>query len=95
MEQEMTINEAAAALQMSPQGVHRRITRGEMKARRVGKKMWLIAASEVDRWKAAGKLKPGPKRRAASNSSDAFGAMQPGSEQPSGEQPDGEPNRSG
>lgn len=65
MEPELTVEEAAALLGLSVAGVRRRIQRGDLKARRVGARLWLIPREEVERAQSAGKLKPGPKPRQA------------------------------
>jgi excisionase family DNA binding protein len=57
----MTIADAAAALGLSTAGVRRRIERGEMQATLISPRLYLISAEEVERWRAMGKLKPGPK----------------------------------
>lgn len=61
---EMTIAEAAKALGMSEVGVRLRIRRGDMRARRMGARLWVIPAEEVERWRKLGKQRPGPKPRA-------------------------------
>ena len=58
---EMTVSEAAEALGIDPSVVRRRIRLGEMQARRVGPRLYLIPTEEVARHKAMGRLKPGPK----------------------------------
>ena len=60
---ELTVAEAAEALGIDPSVVRRRIRLGEMQARRVGPRLYLIPADEVARPKAMGTLKPGPKPR--------------------------------
>ena len=62
-ERELTVTEAAEVLGVDPSVVRRRIRLGEMRARRVGPRLYLIPADEVARHKAMGKLKPGPKPR--------------------------------
>jgi excisionase family DNA binding protein len=57
----MTIAEAAAALGLSHAGVLRRITRGDMRATKIGQRVHIIPVEEVERWRALGKLKPGPR----------------------------------
>ena len=57
----MTVQQAAEALGMSRRGVQERIDRGEMRAQRLGARVWAIPVDEVERWKGLGRLKPGPK----------------------------------
>ena len=57
----MTVQQAAEALGMSRRGVQERIERGEMRAERAGARLWLIAREEVERQRALGRRKPGPK----------------------------------
>jgi excisionase family DNA binding protein len=66
---EYTIAEAAQLLRMSVNGVRLRIRRGDMQARRIGARLLVIPASEVERWKQRGRLKPGPKPRAQERNS--------------------------
>ena len=63
MPEYMTVAEAARALGLSERAVHKRITTGPMQAERFGALVWQIPVEEVERAKAAGRLKPGPKRR--------------------------------
>ena len=62
---EYTVTEAAAALGLTRNGVLKRIKRGDMAARRIGGRFLVIPAAEIERWKALGPQKPGPKRRYA------------------------------
>lgn len=57
----VTVGQAAGALGLSVRGIRERITRGEMRAERLGARVWAIPVSEVERWKLIGRLKPGPK----------------------------------
>jgi excisionase family DNA binding protein len=59
----MTVTEAAAALGITEQSVRHRIRAGHLRGRRVGARLWLIPRAEVERAKAAGRLRPGPKRK--------------------------------
>ncbi len=59
---EFTIAEAAQALGITEGAIRKRVRRGEMQARRVGRRVLVIPASEVERWRGVGKLRPGPKR---------------------------------
>ncbi len=58
----ITVSEAAAELGLSTVGVARRLQRGHMRGIKVSPRLWLVERAEVDRAKAAGRLKPGPKR---------------------------------
>lgn len=60
----MTVGQAAAELGMSPRGVRERIERGEMQAELVTPRLLLIPRAEVERWKALGRPKRGPKGKA-------------------------------
>jgi len=60
--EEMTVQEAAASLGVSVPGIQRRIQRGDMKARRVGARVYVIPRAEVERWRQLGKRRPGPKK---------------------------------
>ena len=62
----LTVREAAVALGLSVLTVNARIERGEMKAERLGARIWAIPRTEVDRWKTIGRQKPGRKPRAES-----------------------------
>ena len=57
----MTVAEAASELGLDESVVRRRIRLGQMQARRVGARLLLIPREEVQRHKAMGRLKPGPK----------------------------------
>ena len=61
----MTVREAAEALGMSMRGINERIERGDMRAERLGARVWAIPRDEVERWRQLGRQKPGPKRRRA------------------------------
>ena len=58
---EYTVAEAAEALGLTRNGVLKRIQRGEMAARRIGARILVIPASEVERWRKLGKQRPGPR----------------------------------
>lgn len=60
----MTVDEAAAALGMKADGVRKRIQKGQMQARRVGARLYLIPSEEVERWRELGRQRPGPKPKA-------------------------------
>ncbi len=57
----VTVWQAAELLGLSVRGIRERITRGEMRAERLGARVWAIPVAEVERWKVIGRLKPGPK----------------------------------
>jgi excisionase family DNA binding protein len=59
----VTVDEAAELLALTVWGIRERIRRGDMRAVRLGKRVWAIPREEVDRWKVLGRQKPGPKRR--------------------------------
>lgn len=59
----MTVVEAAEVLDITPDAVRKRIQRGEMRAERIGKRLLVIPADEVERWKDFGRQRPGPKPR--------------------------------
>ncbi len=65
MDNFVTVTEAAKVLGITPHGVRSRIARGELQASQVSPKLWLIPAEEVERAKAAGRMKPGPKPKQA------------------------------
>ena len=60
----VTVAEAAAELGISPRAVLHRIEQGEIKARKITPRMYLVPRQEVERWKPIGKRKGGrpPKR---------------------------------
>ena len=62
----VTVTEAARELGVSARAVQNRILAGEMRAEKVTPRLYLIARSEVDRWKLVGKRKGGrpPKPKA-------------------------------
>ena len=59
----MTVTQAAEAMGISVTALYDRIRAGKVQADRVGQRVLLIPESEVDRWRAVGRLKPGPKPR--------------------------------
>jgi excisionase family DNA binding protein len=63
VEDALTVPEAARALNIDQVTVRRRLLHGTLQGRRVGARLWLIPRAEVERAKAAGRLRPGPKRR--------------------------------
>ena len=59
----MTTADAAKELGISQVAVRYRLEKGLMQGKSVAGKLWLIPRAEVERWKALGRQKPGPKRR--------------------------------
>ena len=57
----MSVTEAAAAMGISVTALYDRIRNGQVQAERIGRRVLLIPASEVDRLRGAGRMKPGPK----------------------------------
>jgi excisionase family DNA binding protein len=62
----LSVDEAAAALGLTVRAIRLRIQRGDMRAERIGMRVWAIPREEVERWRAIGRLKPGPKPSKAS-----------------------------
>ena len=62
-----TVPQAAAVLGITERGILKRIERGDMKAERLGGKVWVIPREEVARWRQLGRQRPGrkPKERGA------------------------------
>ena len=60
----VTVSEAAAELGLTVHAVAKRLRQGTMHGEQVHPRLWLIPREEVERAKAMGKLKPGPKPRA-------------------------------
>jgi excisionase family DNA binding protein len=60
----LTVTQAAAALGLSVRGLRFRIAHGQMAAEQVSPRLYLIPRAEVERWKALGRQKPGPKPKA-------------------------------
>ncbi len=58
---EVTVREAAALLGLDVSQVRRRIQAGQLPARRVGMRLWLIPRAEVEAAAKIGRLPPGPK----------------------------------
>ena len=54
-----TVTEAAAELGISPRAVLHRIKQGEMKARKITPRMYLVPRAEIERMKPVGKRKGG------------------------------------
>jgi excisionase family DNA binding protein len=57
----VTVAQAAAVLGLTPRAVRNRIERGEMAAERLNARLLLISRDEVERQRARGRQKPGPK----------------------------------
>jgi excisionase family DNA binding protein len=57
----LTVSQAAGELGLTARAVRNRIERGELAAVRMSARLLLIPAAEVERQKAIGRLKPGPK----------------------------------
>lgn len=62
---EITVAAAAIALGVDESTIRARIRRGDMQATRIGARVLVIPASEVERWRAIGKARTGPKPRPA------------------------------
>ena len=63
MPEYMTVAEAARALGVTERAIHKRIAGGLIHAERFGAHVWQVPASEVERWREIGRLKPGRKPR--------------------------------
>lgn len=61
MEDLLTVQQAAAELGIEGSVVRRRLIAGALKGERVHSRLWLIPRTEVERAKAAGPLRRGPK----------------------------------
>jgi len=59
----VTVEQAAAALGLSVRAIRARIARGDMRAERLGQRVWAIPLAEIERWRDLGRQKPGPKPR--------------------------------
>jgi excisionase family DNA binding protein len=57
----VTVQQAATELGLSLRGIRERIRRGDMRADRLGERVWAIPREEVERWKQLGRQRPGPK----------------------------------
>lgn len=68
-----TIAEAARELGLSRRTVQSRVERGEIQAERIGERLWTLSAAEVERLRAIGKRKPGPKTRNRRDGADEGG----------------------
>jgi excisionase family DNA binding protein len=47
----MTLNEAAAKLNMTPDTLRQQIHAGRLKARKLGPRLWWVTESEVERYR--------------------------------------------
>jgi excisionase family DNA binding protein len=63
MDEYLTVSEAAARIGITARALLSRIERGEVRAERLGRRLWAIPRHEADRLVAGGKLRPGPKAR--------------------------------
>ena len=61
MESLVTVPQAAQLLGLTERGVLKRIQRGDMRAERLGGKVWVIRREEVERWQQLGRQRPGRK----------------------------------
>ncbi len=59
----MSVTEAAAAMGISVTALYDRIRAGTVRADRVGQRVLLIPATEVERLRGTGRLRPGRKPR--------------------------------
>jgi len=66
----MTVPQAAKVLGLTERGILARIARGDMRAERLGGKVWVIAREEVERWQALGRQRPGRKPSRTEEQSD-------------------------
>lgn len=62
-----TVAAAARELGITEQALRHRIRRGEVRAQRIGARLWVIEKEEVERWRNQGRLKPGRKRQGSSD----------------------------
>jgi excisionase family DNA binding protein len=60
----VTVSEAAAELGLTVHAVTKRLRQGQMHGEQVHPRLWLIPREEVERMKAIGPLKRGPKPKA-------------------------------
>jgi excisionase family DNA binding protein len=60
----LTVAEVAEELGLTVRGVQDRLLRGLMRGERVSPRLWMVPRTEVERWKALGRQRPGrkPKR---------------------------------
>jgi hypothetical protein len=52
----VTVARAAEMLGLTPVGIRTRLERGLMRGRKVHPRLWLIPSSEVERWRAIGRV---------------------------------------
>ncbi len=58
----MTVEQAAAALRITPSAVRYRLEKGQLHGERIHPRLWLVPVDEVERAVAAGgRMRPGPK----------------------------------
>ena len=72
----LTVVEAAHELGLTVRGVQERVRRGLLRGERVSPRLWLIPREEVERAKAQGRLKPGPKPRDQQEDEETTGAKE-------------------
>jgi excisionase family DNA binding protein len=60
----VTVRQAADELGLSLRSIRERIRRGDMRAERLGERVWAIPREEVERWKQLGRQRPGPNPKA-------------------------------
>lgn len=58
-----TVTEAAEELGISVSAVQVRLRRGQMQGIRPSPRIWLVARTEIERWRDRGRLKPGRPRK--------------------------------
>ena len=61
----MSVSDAAAAIGISVTALYDRIRAGQVQAERVGQRVLLIPAAEIERLRGTGRMKPGPKKAGA------------------------------
>ena len=66
----LTVAETARELGLSVEGIQKRLRTGVMRGERVSPRLWLVPRDEVERWRARGRLRPGPVPRRAPNGPD-------------------------
>jgi len=64
-EEFMSVSDAAAAIGISVTALYDRIRAGQVQAQRVGQRVLLIPAAEIERLRGTGRMKPGPKKPGA------------------------------
>jgi excisionase family DNA binding protein len=59
MDEYLTVMQAAAELDISPETVRKRLQRGIMQGEHVNARLWMIPRAEVDRWRGVKQLRRG------------------------------------